>query len=131
MPSSASRVDQLVVLAVGEVVHVLHAHDRRDRLCLGDLFRRRVADSEVPDQALLLEFDERLEWLSERAGLGSLCVAEPEVDQVEHLKAEGFKILVDGAAQIFWLTGWGASRPAGPGRAGQRRLASVRRRLRR
>jgi hypothetical protein len=32
-------VDQPVVMAVGQVVHVLHAHDRRDRLCLGDLFR--------------------------------------------------------------------------------------------
>ena len=41
------------------MVYVLHAHDRRDRLPLGDLFRRRVAQPEVPDQALLLEFESR------------------------------------------------------------------------
>ena len=46
------------------------------------------AHAEVADQALLLESDERLERLGERAGLGSLGVAEPEVDHVEHLKAE-------------------------------------------
>jgi hypothetical protein len=44
--------------------------------------------AEVADQALLLESGERLERLRDRAGLGSLGVAEPEVDHVEHLKAE-------------------------------------------
>ena len=67
-------VDQLVVVAVGEIVQVLHAHDRGDRPRLGDLLRRRVADSQVPDQALLPEFGERLERLGERAGLRSLGV---------------------------------------------------------
>src|SRR6202042_2575928 len=55
-------------------------HDRRDRARLGDLFRGRVAHAEVPDQALALEFGERPERLSERAGLGSAGMAEPEVD---------------------------------------------------
>jgi hypothetical protein len=38
----------------------------------------------------VLEFDERLERLSERAGLRSLGIAEPEVDHV------------DGSAQVVW-----------------------------
>src|SRR5271155_2553226 len=36
-------------------------------------------------------------------GWGSLGVAEPEVDQVEHLEAEILKVLIDEAAQVFWL----------------------------
>jgi len=54
-----------------------------------------------------LEFDERLERFSERAGLGSLGVAEPEVDHVEYVKAEVLQVLADGAAQVFGPPGRG------------------------
>lgn len=54
----------------------------------------------MPDPALPLQLDKRLERFGNRAGLGSLCVTEPEVDQIEPLEAEGFQVLVDSAAQI-------------------------------
>jgi hypothetical protein len=44
-----------------------------------------VAVGEVPDEALVLEFDERPEGFGERAGLRTLGVSEPEVDHVEPL----------------------------------------------
>lgn len=94
-------------MAVGEVVHVLHAHDLRDALCLGDLLLGGVADPEVADQALLLEFHERLERLGERAGLGTFGVAESEVDQVEYVEPEGLEVVVDLAAQILGAPGRG------------------------
>jgi hypothetical protein len=61
----------------------------------------------VPDQALLLEFDEGLEGLGKRAGLGTLSVAEPEIDHVERIEAEVLKVLVDGAAEVLGLPGRG------------------------
>jgi hypothetical protein len=41
---------------------------------------------------LLLEFDEGLEGLGERAWLGSLSVAEPEIDHVERIEAEVLEV---------------------------------------
>src|SRR5207248_2010661 len=72
-----------------------------------NLVRRGVGDAEVPDQALVLKLDEGAERLGERAGLRSRGVAEPEVDQVEPLEAEGFQVLVDGAAQVRGPSGGG------------------------
>ena len=88
--------------------HTIGAIDLR----LGDLLRRHVADAEVPDQALPLELDERLERFGERAGPRALGVAEPEVDHVERLEAEVLEVVVDGAAQALRRRGPGASRPA-------------------
>ena len=45
MPSRGAAVDQVVVVAVGEVVEVLHADDRRDGLRLGELLGGDVADA--------------------------------------------------------------------------------------
>jgi hypothetical protein len=60
----------------------------------------------VPDQALPLKFDQRPEGLGERTGLRSLGVAEPEVDQVERLQAEGFEVVVHRAARApAWSAG--------------------------
>ena len=45
-------IDQGVVVAVGQVVVVLHADDLGDRLRLGDLGGRDVAEADVADQSL-------------------------------------------------------------------------------
>ena len=60
-------VDQLVVLAVGEVVEVLHADDGRDRLRLATCSAVTVLSAEVPDQALLLQLGQRLDLRGDRA----------------------------------------------------------------
>ncbi len=71
----------------------------------------------MPDQALLLEFHERLERLGEGAGLGTFGVAESEVDQVEYVEPEGLEVVVDLAAQIFGSPGRGPATLLVAGRA--------------
>lgn len=56
-------------MAVGEVVHVLHTHDGRDALRLGDLVSGDITDPEMANQTLRLEFDESPERFAERTGL--------------------------------------------------------------
>ena len=52
---AGASVDQLVVGAVGQVVEVLYADDRCDRLRFGELLRRHATDAGGPDEALLPE----------------------------------------------------------------------------
>ena len=72
---------------------------------LGDLFRGRVAHPEVANEALLLEFDQGGERLSQRAGLRPGGIAESQVHQVEHLQAEDVEVLVDGVTQAGRVSG--------------------------
>ena len=70
-PSSAADalgrapVDQGVVAPVRHVVQVLHGDDGRDGLRLGELGVRGLAEAEVADQALLLEFGQGTERLGD------------------------------------------------------------------
>ena len=61
-------VDQVIVLPVGDVVEVLHAHNRRDGLCFDDLLGGDGADTEVLDQSLVLQLRKYGEWFGDRAG---------------------------------------------------------------
>lgn len=120
-------VDEVVVLAVGEVVHVLHTHDRGDATRLGDLLRGDVADAEVADQAVLLEGGECFERLGDRVRPGALGVAHAHVDQVEGLDTEGVEVLVYLLAQVFGAPGRG---PAALRVAGRAHLGGDEQRLR-
>ena len=58
------RVSRSVIVStVGDVVEVLNAYDRRNRLGLLDLLSGDGAEAEVLDKTLLLELDQRREWL--------------------------------------------------------------------
>ena len=81
-------VDQLVVAPVGEVVEVLHADDRRDRLRLGDLLGGHGADAEVPDQSLLLQLGQHARTVRRSSRLGAVHTADAQVDDVERVQAE-------------------------------------------
>lgn len=94
-PFVGQSVDQFVVVAVGEVVHVLHADDRGDGLGLENLLVGGVADAEVPDEALLLHLGEGLECFGDRPRLSSFGVSEAEVYELQVLESEGFQVLVD------------------------------------
>ena len=54
-PLFRQRVDEWVVLAMGKIVMVLHAHDLGDRLRLDELPLRDIAETNMADQALGLE----------------------------------------------------------------------------
>jgi hypothetical protein len=108
-PRRREPVDERVVRPVRQVVHVLHRDDRGDRLRLGDLAGRGVADAEVPDHALPLQVDERLERLADALRDRSVGVAEPQVHEVEDVDAEGLQVVVDLRAE---LVGCARGRPA-------------------
>ena len=100
MPSRAHRVDQLVVGAVGQVVEVLYADDRCDRLRFGELLRRHATHAKVSDEALLLQLREDGERLGDRTGGGFEDPSDAQVDDLERVESEVFEVLVDGADQL-------------------------------
>ncbi len=55
MPAGGQRVDQRVVVAMRQIVQVLHADDRRDAAALLDLRRRDVAEPDMTHQPLPLK----------------------------------------------------------------------------
>ena len=58
MPWDARLVDEGVIVAVGDVVEILHADDVGNLLRLCQLAGSDVAEAEMANQALLLEFGE-------------------------------------------------------------------------
>ena len=66
-------------------------------LCLGQLFEADRAQAQVPDQALLLQFGERLELGGERVRNRRAVVDPgegPQVDDVEYVEPEPAKVVV-------------------------------------
>src|SRR5712691_13170407 len=73
----------------------LHAHHRGDPLRFGQLVEADRAQAQVPDQALLLQFGQRIE--PGRARNHQAVVAPgggPEVDHVEHVELEPAEVVV-------------------------------------
>ena len=93
-------VDQIIINPVGDIVEVLHAHDRRDRLRIGDLRGGDGAETEVPDEPLLLQFGERLELLRDRPRFGAFEPPDAQVHHIEHVEAEVPQVVVDLRAQL-------------------------------
>jgi hypothetical protein len=72
------------------------SHHRGDPLRLGQLVEADRAEARVPDQALLLQFGQRLELPCERAEPpgGHRSGGGPEVDYVEHVEPEPAEVVV-------------------------------------
>ncbi len=95
-------VDQGVVVAVGQVVVVLHAHDIGDRLRLGHLGGRDVAQADVADQPLAPEVRQHRHLLGDGPLRGA--VDRPHravVDDVERVQAQIAEVVVDAGGQVF------------------------------
>ena len=91
-------VDQRVVVAMDEVVVVLHASHLGDAARLHDLGGGDVAQPELADQPLSLELGQRGERLLDRAFARPVNLAHhAQVDDVERLDAEVAEVVVDGA----------------------------------
>ena len=111
-------VDQGVVVAVGQVVVVLHAHDVGDRLRLGHLGGRDVAQADVADQPLALEVGQHRHLLGDGPLLGA--VDRPHravVDDVERVQAQVAEVVVDAGGQVLGRDGRlprPVGRPAAP-----------------
>src|SRR5262249_22155202 len=93
------------VVSAGDVIEVLNAHDRGDRLCLGELVRGDRAQAEGPDQPLLPQFGERLELRRERARLRWLDAADAPGPRGPPVGPEGAQSVVDLFAQLRRCTG--------------------------
>nr|WP_245782693.1 hypothetical protein [Actinokineospora terrae] len=121
MPRARELVDQPIVMPVGEVVHVPYAHDRRDRLRLGHLVSGGIRHAEVPDHALLLEFDQGAEPLEVDTEVGSF------VQDGERAIAVGWRSYEPGACKLHGTEAeLGDGQPAqGSGAAGQRNSGFV------
>ena len=93
-------VDQSVVVAMDEVVVVLHADDLGDAARLLELAGGHVAQSEVSDQALPLELGERRKLFLDRALARPVKAADAQVDDIERIDPEISEVVVDGAREI-------------------------------
>ena len=118
MPCAARESISVVVDPVGEVVEVLHAHDRRDGLCFGDLLGGDGADAEMPDQSLLLQLREHAERFGDRARLGAVELPDAQVDDVERVESE--------VARDCRSTAWRSCSGARAGASRPRRRATLR-----
>ena len=103
---SGQVVDQGVVVAVGQVVVVLHAHDVGDRLRLDHLGGRDVAQADVADQPLVPEVGQHRHLLGDGSRLRAM--ARPHhavVDDVERVQAQVAEVVVDAFCQVFGRDG--------------------------
>ena len=90
-------LDESVVVAFGEVVLVLDADDVCDLLSGGELRGVHVGHAEVGDEALLLQFGERGQWLLD----GDLGTEDAQVDDVEALEAKIAQVVVGAVDEIL------------------------------
>ncbi len=94
-------VEQRFIRAMGQVVVVLDADDFGDRLGLDPLPVRDVAQADVADEALALEFGEGGQRFGDGGVARRVDTADPEIDDIEHLQAQIPKIIVHGRAQLI------------------------------
>src|SRR5580700_5293172 len=94
-------VDESVIAALSDVVEVLNADNLCDALRLGQLAGRNCAETDMVNEALTLEFTERgerlFEWLVFRGGES----AEPEIHDVERIKAQVAQIVMYGIDNLL------------------------------
>ena len=93
-------VDERVVLAVGQVVEVLDAHDLGDRLRLGHLGGRDVAQADVADQPLTLQVGQDLDLIRDRPLRRLEHPADAEIHDVERVEAEILEVIVNARDQV-------------------------------
>jgi len=94
-------VDQGVVVALGQVVVVLHAHDPGKGLGLGHLGGGDVAQAEMADQALALEVGQHGDLLGDGTFLGAVARAhDAVVHDIQGVQAQMAEIVVDAVDQF-------------------------------
>ena len=90
-------LDECVVVALDDVVVVLHANDGGEGAGLLDLCCDDVADADMADESLLLEFGEGGDLLLNGTVAWAVALAEEaHVDDVEGIEAEVAEIVVHG-----------------------------------
>jgi hypothetical protein len=99
MPRAASESISFIVSTVGDVVKVLNAYDRRDRLGLLDLLGGDGAEAEVLEKTLLLELDQRRGWFRDCSQLGAFEFHDAKVHDVQRVEPEMVEVVVNGLSR--------------------------------
>ena len=104
MPWAARSSDELIVAALRDVVEVLNADYFRDRLRLSQLAGRNCAETDMVNEALLLQLGERGEWLFKWLVFRSGKSAEPEIHDLQRIEAQVAQIVVYGIDNLLART---------------------------
>ena len=97
MPARGQLVDQRVVVAMRQVVLVLHADDLADPPRFGDLRRRDVAQPDVPHQTFLLQFGMVVSGASSDPLVGPWPA---QIDDLEPVEAQVAQVVVHRFRQV-------------------------------
>src|SRR5262249_48122121 len=89
-----------VIIAMYEIVMVLHADNLGDAVRLFDLSRGHVAQAELLDQTLALKVSEGCKLFLDRALDRLRNAADAQVDHIERIDAEIPEVVVDGAREV-------------------------------
>src|SRR5215813_835787 len=93
-------------MALGQIVVVLYAHDVGNRLRLGQLSGRDVAQADVADQPLAPEVGQYRHLLGDGPLSGTVdCPHRAVVDDVERVQAKIAEIVVDALSQVLGRDG--------------------------
>src|ERR1700756_3953522 len=95
-PLRGQVIDESIVVPLGHVVEILHADNLCYGLRFGQLLGRNVAQTDMPDQSLTLEFGEHGQRLFDRFLPRFRESADPKIDNVEMVEAEISKVVMNG-----------------------------------
>ncbi len=88
-------VDERIIGAIGKIIEVLHADDGGDALCLCNLCRRHLADADMADQALALQFRQCFDLRRDGAfRRGMQAVHAAEIHYIQPLQPEVAQIVM-------------------------------------
>lgn len=94
-------VEEGVVGAVGHIVEVLNADYRRDGLRFSELRSSDIAEADVTDKSLLLEFGEDSDLFGNRAVDRRGLAANAEIDHIKRVEREISEIVVNGVDEFL------------------------------
>src|SRR6266404_5177667 len=93
-------IDELVITPVGHIVEVLDADYFGDRLSLSQLPRSDIAEAEMTDQSLLLEFGKHRQRFFDRSFRRFRYSSHSKVNHIQHVEPEISQVVVDGINQF-------------------------------
>jgi len=102
----SERIDESVITSARHVVEILNADDLGDFLTLLELSGSHVAQTDVPNQSLALQFGKHSQWFLKGAFRRFQNRSDPQADDVEVLNAEIPKIVMNTVDQILARPSW-------------------------
>src|SRR4029077_10695096 len=97
----AQVVNESIVVPLGHIVEILHADNLCHRLRFGQLLGRNVAQTDMTDQSLPLEFDEHGQRLFDRFLSRFREATDPKIDDIEMVEAEIPQVVMDSIHQLL------------------------------